>query len=296
MKKIFANARPGVAALLLLMLAPLTPFAETPPPKERLVVLGGPITEIVFALGAEADVVGVDKTSLYPERARTLPQVGVVRAISAEGVLSAQPTKILSSSSLGPPAAVKQLQQSGVPLVLVENPRDEATLCAAITLLGRETGRESAAAALLARIEKELQAVRALTARRPAPAVVFLMGLGGGLSAAGAETQADGIVTLAGGKNVFAQFRGYKPVSEEAILQARPDFILVAAHTVAGEVSAPKDPKALLRRLGFKSVDALETTQVVPIDLGEYLILGPRTGETALKLARIFAGGAGKKP
>jgi iron complex transport system substrate-binding protein len=256
--------------------------------KVRLVVMGGPITEIAFALGAEADIVATDRTSLYPERAQKLPSVGVYRAASAEGILSVNPTKVISGSGLGPAAAVKQLQASGVPLVIIENPKSEKTLFAAIQTLGRELAREKEAAALEEKIRGQLAEVKKLAEGKPVPRVVFLMGMGGAASAAGTETQADGIITLAGGRNLFAGFRGYKPVSEEAVLKAAPDVILVASHSTKGDVAAPANPKDFLKRFGFKGLDTLEKTRVVPIDMGEFLIIGPRAGDTTLKLSKIF--------
>ncbi|MDR2863681.1 MAG: ABC transporter substrate-binding protein [Puniceicoccales bacterium] len=272
--------------LFLLSLAPLAANAQSA--AERLVVMGGPITEIAFALGAEGSIVASDKTSLYPPQAQKLPSVGVYRAISSEGVLSVNPTKIISGSGLGPAAAVKQLQASGIPLIIVENPKSEKTLFAAIEKLGRELAREKEAEALAVKIRAQFAEVKKLASGRPAPGVVFLMGMGGAASAAGGETQADGIIALAGGRNLFGEFRGYKPVSEEAILKAAPDVILVASHSTQGDVSAPADPKTYLKRYGFKSLDTLAKTRVVPIDMGEFLIIGPRAGETSIKLAEIF--------
>ncbi|MDR2845538.1 MAG: ABC transporter substrate-binding protein [Puniceicoccales bacterium] len=283
---------PLLAALCALISIPFAPTqagaADGAPKKERLVVMGGPITEIVFALGAEADIVATDRTSLYPERAQKLPSVGVYRAISVEGVLSVNPTKIISGSGLGPAAAVKQLKTCGIPLVIVENPKSAETLFSAIEILGREVSREKEATALAAKIRAQFAEVKKLTLTKPAPRVVFLMGMGGSASAAGTGTQADGIVTLAGGNNLFSEFRGYKQISEEALLKAAPDIILVASHTTQGDVAAPPKPKDFLARLGFKSVGALGKTKVVPIDIGEFLIIGPRAGDTTLKLAKIF--------
>jgi len=263
----------------------------------RVVTLGGPITEIAFALGAEEAIVATDRTSIHPPRAQKLPSVGVYRALAAESVLALKPDKILAGSGLGPPAAARQLRDSGTPLVTVENPRDEPTLHAAIALLGRELGREREAAALSAKLRAQFDEVRQLVAGKPAPRVVFLMGLGGQLSAAGAGTQADGALTLAGAKNIFGAFRGYKPVSEEALLAAAPDFILVATHTATGDVSAPPDPQAFLRRRGLRSLKLLGAkTRFVGVDMGEFLIIGPRAGATTLKLANIFFGTAPATP
>jgi iron complex transport system substrate-binding protein len=114
--------------------------------------------------------------------------------------------------------------------------------------------------------------------------------MSGATSAAGTETQADGIIKMAGGRNIFSEFRGYKQVSEEALWKARPDIILVASHTRGGDLSAPADPHKFLKRFGFRSAALLEKTKFVPIDMGEFLIIGPRAGETTLRLAKIFYG------
>ena len=77
---------------------------------DRLVTIGGSITDIVFALGEGKSVVAVDQSSTLPKEVKKLPQAGYVRAISAEGILSMLPTKILSSSDIGPPNVISQLE------------------------------------------------------------------------------------------------------------------------------------------------------------------------------------------
>src|SRR5690554_1264961 len=69
---------------------------------QRIVALGGPITEIVYALGAGEAVVGADITSTYPESVTALPRVGMYRSIAAEGVLSLTPTMVLGIEGVGP--------------------------------------------------------------------------------------------------------------------------------------------------------------------------------------------------
>ncbi|HWT61915.1 MAG TPA: ABC transporter substrate-binding protein, partial [Ochrobactrum sp.] len=61
----------------------------------RLVSVGGAVTEIVYALGAGDRLVARDQTSTYPEEARKLVDVGYMRRLSLEGVLSVNPTGIL---------------------------------------------------------------------------------------------------------------------------------------------------------------------------------------------------------
>ena len=69
----------------------------------RLVTLGGSITEIVYALGAEAQLVGTDSTSFYPPAAAKTPKVGYFRQLSAEGILSLRPDAMVAAQEKARP-------------------------------------------------------------------------------------------------------------------------------------------------------------------------------------------------
>ena len=90
-------------------------FADT----SRIAAIGGSITEIVYALGEEKQLVARDSTSLYPEAALALPDVGYMRALSPEGVLSVNPTGILALQGSGPKEAVDVLKKASVPFIEV---------------------------------------------------------------------------------------------------------------------------------------------------------------------------------
>ena len=89
-------------------------FAVLP---QRIVTVGGAMTEIVFALGEGAHVVAVDTTSLYPWRAvAPLPKVGYLRQLAVEGLLSTKPDLILADVDAGPKEVLDQLQSMGAPV------------------------------------------------------------------------------------------------------------------------------------------------------------------------------------
>ncbi len=85
----------------------------------HIVSIGSAVTEILFALGVGERVVAVDQTSVYPEAARKLPNVGYMRALSPEGVLSKTPSVIIASEGSGPREAIEVLSHSSVPVVLI---------------------------------------------------------------------------------------------------------------------------------------------------------------------------------
>ena len=90
----------------------------------RIVSLGSPVTELVYALGRGDSLVGRDSSSLFPEEALALPDVGYHRQLSAEGVLSLAPSLVLATAHAGPPEAIEQLRAAGVTVLLLP---EEAT-------------------------------------------------------------------------------------------------------------------------------------------------------------------------
>ena len=72
--------------------------------------ISGAITEVVYALGAEGQLVGTDTTSLFPAAAQKTPKVGYLRQLSAEGILSLKPDAVIATSEAGPPVVLDQLR------------------------------------------------------------------------------------------------------------------------------------------------------------------------------------------
>ncbi|HET9067515.1 MAG TPA: ABC transporter substrate-binding protein, partial [Amaricoccus sp.] len=72
----------------------------------RVLVLGGDLAEIAFAIGAGGEVVATDDTAIWPPEAEALPKIGYLRRLSAEGVLSLAPDLVLASPDAGPPAVM----------------------------------------------------------------------------------------------------------------------------------------------------------------------------------------------
>ena len=77
----------------------------------RIISIGGSITEILYELDFEANIVAVDITSNYPKQAKKLPSVGYIRNLSSEGVLSMHPSLIISENDIGPQIIIEQLKK-----------------------------------------------------------------------------------------------------------------------------------------------------------------------------------------
>ena len=85
----------------------------------RIVSIGGSVTEFVYALEAQDHLVAVDATSRHPPEATAKPSVGYMRALSAEPILSLDPTLVLAVADAGPPSTLEQLRAAGVRLVTI---------------------------------------------------------------------------------------------------------------------------------------------------------------------------------
>lgn len=248
----------------------------------RVAVAGGSLTEILYLLGAEERIVGVDSTSTYPQAASRLPSIGYVRALSAEGVLSLSPTLVLGEDDMGPPEVLKQLAQAGVAIVRVPEQRSAAGIVAKVRCVAGVLNLATAAESI---IETELKPVLAAlgeigagTAPKPRAALVLGVRDGAPISA-GAGTSGNGVLEMAGAENLFADLEGWKPVSLEAMLQADPQYIVVSER---GVVAAPGSlsGEPLLDFAMFADRD-----RVVRMDAMALLGFGPRTLFAALELA-----------
>ena len=270
----------------------LAAFAASLPARadgQRIVVAGGGIAEIVCSLGARGRLVGVDSTALFPTSLRALPQIGYMRSLGAEGVLSLSPDLLLAAHEAGPPEALERLERAGVRIARIPCIHDADSLVAAVRAVAtslslREQG-ERLAAALAADFASLAGIVVALPAR---PRVAFVLALGGGApQAAGRETAADAMLTLAGARNVVDDYRGYRPVSAESLLAAAPEAIVTTSHTVAalGGIEAIGAIPAL------SVLRAVRERRVVSLDSLYLLGFGPRTAHAARDLAAALQGG-----
>src|SRR3954468_13039932 len=91
---------------------------------ERIIVIGQEYNEIIWDLGAEKDIVGVDLSSTYPPAVKKARTVGYHRALSAEGLLSLKPTLIIHDGSVGPPQVMQQIQSLKIPTLTFKAKND----------------------------------------------------------------------------------------------------------------------------------------------------------------------------
>ncbi len=268
-------ARFASAALGLAFLAGLSSGAAQAQAAERVVVAGGVITEVIYALGQQDRVAGVDSTSQFPlEALKDKANIGYVRALSAEGVLSLKPSLVMLIDGAGPPDAVSLLKESGVRVVQIDDGATPEGVAAKIEAIGAVLGAAEPARRLAAQTTARFDELATLRgALKDKRRVLFVLSLQNGrVLVGGRNTQADAIIKLAGGVNVAADIDGYKPMTDEAIVAAAPEAVVMMRH--ASTHNAPADE--LFALPAFSRTPAAAKKVLVRMD-GLYLLgFGPR--------------------
>ena len=248
---------------------------------QRIVSIGGAVTEILYRLGRADEIVGVDSTSLYPEEVlKTKANVGYVRQLGAEGILSLNPTLVIASEGAGPPDALRLVEQAGVAIVRVPDEPSAAGIMRRVETIAQAVNAAEKGAALAGEIEKgfaQLSEARARVAR-PARAL-FVLSLQNGRPLVGGQgTTADAMFALAGAANVASSLSGWKPLSDEGLIAAAPEAIVMMNHGPGGAASDPFAYPA------FAATPAAAQRRLIVMDSLYLLGFGPRTPAAARDL------------
>ena len=257
----------------------------------RIVSVGGALTEIVYALEAQGELVGVDTTSLYPAVAQQLPQVGYARTLSAEGVLSLAPTQLIATEEAGPQAVLRQVRDAGVPVAVLSANNQFEGLLERVKQVGQITGRPDPAARLTHALQQQWDGALARVRQRghtPVRVLFILAHAPNQVMVGGRETGADAMLAYAGVVNVMGGqtgFAGYKPLTPEAVIAARPDIVLVTDQGL----KASGGVDGILKLPGLAQTPAGRKHRIVSQEAMLLLGFGPRMPQALAELDAAFA-------
>lgn len=181
--------------LLLLIAFPLLSHAAV----ERLVTLGGDVTEIVYALHAEESLVARDSTSSWPPAAQKLPDVGYLRQLNAEGILALRPQLVLASAQAQPSLVLHKVQASGVKVVNVPGGESLSAIDNKVAVIAEALGKTAAGDALRQQLQQQIAAIRA-----------------------------------AGLQNAMQGFDHYRAMSQEGVAASQADLVVISADGLKG--------------------------------------------------------------
>jgi len=245
---------------------------------QKIVSLNGAISETLSALGAESQIVGVDVTSTYPEILKTkATDLGHVRSITAESILSLKPTVVFATSKDVNPALTEQLKAANVSLVLIDQEYSANGTKKLITEVATYLKKDNYQP-ILENIDNKLATLKAFDKK---PKVLFIYARGAGnLMVAGKETPLHNMIELAGAENAASALTDFKPLTPEALLTTNPDVIIM----FDSGLQSLGGVEGLLKVEGLAATNAGKNKKIVTMD-GQLLSgFGPRLGEAVVEL------------
>jgi iron complex transport system substrate-binding protein len=262
----------------------------------RAVVISQAYTEIIWALGAQDAVVGVDYSSTWPPEVTKVTTVGYHRALSAEGILSLKPTVIITDGNIGPPTVVDQLNQLKIPTKTFAAKNDSVDGAKALI---REMGAYFNKAQRADEICRKLDAdmAHALDEAKkytdhPRVAVIHFGRASNvymivGASGSGDAGAAGQMVKWAGGVPAIDKPGMTRMASPEIVAQANPDVVLMTEFGY-DRVNGSKDE--MLALPGIATSNAAKDGRIYRVAEHDIMYFGPSTGEGLARLVALIHG------
>jgi len=258
----------------------------TPAPARRIVSLIPAVTEMLFAIGAGPQVVGVSSYDREPPEVERLPRVGALLDPDLERILTLRPDLVIVYGSQD--ELRRQLDRAVVPVFLYRHAGLEG-IFETIHLLGARTAHAAEAEALNDRLRADLDAIRRRVAGRPPPRVLLVFGRDPdslrNVFASGGVGFLHDVLGVANATNVLADVaREGLQISAEQILARRPDVIVELRAQ-----GAPGDPAEAARVWqAIPAVPAVRDGRVYALAGSDLVVPGPRIGQAAERIARVL--------
>lgn len=246
---------------------------------DKIVSLNGAISETIAALGHGNQIVGKDVTSTFPADL-TAKDLGHVRSMTIEPIMSVSPTLVLASEKDINPDLLGKIKESGIKTELI---KQEYSVEGAKNLIKKvaEILGNNDFQKLNDKIDADIAQVEPINKK---PKVLFIYARGQMLMVAGKNTPMESLISIAGGENAVTEFEDFKPLTPESLIQGNPDVILMfdSGLQSAGGIDA------VLKVPGVSQTNAGKNKKIISMDGGLISNFGPRTGEAALQLNKLL--------
>lgn len=264
------------------------------PHAQRIIVIGQQYNEIIWDLGAQQDVVGVDFSSTYPPAVKKVRTVGYHRALSAEGILSLKPTLIIHDGNIGPPQVLQQIQSLKIPIVTFKAKNDSIDgTKALIREIGAYFHKEAKAEEICRKLDADLAASLAEVKRytdTPRVAVIhfgrasniyLVVGSGGKGDGGGAGK----MIAWAGGRMAIDKEGMERMASPEVVAKANPDVLLMTEFGYDRLGGSLEQIKALP---GVATSNAAKNNRIYRVAEHDLMYLNPDSGANVAKIAKLI--------
>jgi len=259
---------------LMLSLSPATLFAATPKPQQqhapeqRIIALAPHITELLYAIGAGGQLVGVSAFSDYPNAAKALPQVANYAGVNLEAILALQPDLVIAWKTGNVAADISRLQQFGINVVY-SDPIQISDIADELRYLGHVTGHQQQAEAVATDFERQLADIKSEYNNRPRLKVFFSMGTEPLTSVANQAWPAQAMALCATDNIIANASNDYPQPSLEQVLAAQPEVIIQA--------TAGAKPADIGFWQAYPVIPAVMLGQFVTVDADLLYRTSPRT-------------------
>lgn len=231
---------------------------EVPDHPHRVICLIPSVVDVVYSLGAGADVVAISDFTKYPKEALQKPSIGLPLNPSIEAIVALRPDLVLGSGDLNVLESADSLQRLGIP-VFMADPHGIEGIYASISSIGKALNRDAEAAALVARLRARLAAVKSSVADKP-KLRVFMAIWYDPVMTIGRKAFIGEIIDAAGGRSVTDDIAQEWPeISLESIVSRQPDAILF----IKGSKLTAEELKT---RPGWERVKAVQQGHVYYVD------------------------------
>ncbi|WP_175728362.1 cobalamin-binding protein [Burkholderia ambifaria] len=263
-----------------------------PAPAQRVISLAPHATELVYAAGGGAKLVGTVTYSDYPPAAQAVPRVGDNKSLDLERIAALKPDLIVVWRHGNAERQTDALRALHIPLFFSE-PKHLDDVATSLRQLGTLLGTAPVADAAAASFSRDIAALRARYAAR-APVTMFFQVWDRPLTTLNGAHLFNEVITLCGGRNVFAALKPLAPsVTDEAVLAANPEAIVT---TSAGATRSDAPLPSLARWRAWPALTAVARNNLFAID-GDLLTRpSPRIAQGAAALCEDLDAARARRP
>lgn len=249
-------------------------------PAHRVVSLAPHITELLFAVGAGAQIVGVSEYSDYPVEARALRRVASAAAIDYETLIGLEPDLVIAWLSGNGRIAIERLEELGIAVFATE-PRDLASIAHALRALGTLTGHATQGERVAGKFEARIKALRDRYTGNSSVSVFYEISARPLMTLNGAHMFSDAL-GVCGGVNVFADLGTLVgTVTLEEVLRRNPAVIMISS-------TIPNAAAVKAEWAAFAELDAAQGGQIHIVDSDLLNRQTVRLAEGAATLCRLL--------
>jgi iron complex transport system substrate-binding protein len=232
---------------------------------KRVVSLSPAITEMIFVMGCENQLVGITDYCTYPPETESIPKVGGIQDFNMESVVLLHPDVVLISSIVAK-SDVEKLTLLQIPVIAIKEEENMEGILNTFTFLGKLFDKQSLADSLTKQLKEKLNLLQSEEDDCPKLSVYYVVGFGeAGDYTAPKKSHIHEMITKAGGRNIGENLTGWN-VSKEFLFQEDPDIIFVRSENL----------KQFMTLYPYNELTAVKKGNVYPIESGWIDIVSPR--------------------